>query len=114
MGQKINPYGFRLGVTTDWKTRWFSERDYKEYLTEDWKIRDDLMTKLPHAAISRIEIERTRDKSASTCTPPARASSSVAVAPRPTNCAAGSPRSPATPRCSSTSSRSSSPSSTPR
>ena len=39
MGQKINPYGFRLGVTTDWKSRWFSERDYKEYLTEDWKIR---------------------------------------------------------------------------
>ena len=41
MGQKINPYGFRLGVTTDWKTRWFSEREYKEYLTEDWKIRRD-------------------------------------------------------------------------
>ena len=39
MGQKINPYGFRLGVTTDWKSRWFSERDYKDYLTEDWKIR---------------------------------------------------------------------------
>ena len=39
MGQKINPYGFRLGVTTDWKSRWFSERDYKQYLTEDWKIR---------------------------------------------------------------------------
>ena len=35
MGQKINPYGFRLGVTTDWKSRWFSEREYKEYLTED-------------------------------------------------------------------------------
>ena len=46
MGQKINPYGFRLGVTTDWKSRWFSERDYKEYLTEDWKIRKALMTKL--------------------------------------------------------------------
>ena len=39
MGQKINPYGFRLGITTEWKSRWFSERDYKEYLTEDWKIR---------------------------------------------------------------------------
>ncbi len=62
MGQKINPYGFRLGVTTDWKSRWFSERDYKEYLTEDWKIRRALMTKLESAAVSRIEIERTRDK----------------------------------------------------
>ena len=62
MGQKINPYGFRLGVTTDWKSRWFSEREYKEYLTEDWKIRQAIMTKLESAAISRIEIERTRDK----------------------------------------------------
>ena len=36
MGQKINPYGFRLGITTDWKSRWFSIREYKDYLTEDW------------------------------------------------------------------------------
>ena len=62
MGQKINPYGFRLGVTTEWKSRWFSEREYKDYLTEDWKIRKALMTKLESAAVSRIEIERTRDK----------------------------------------------------
>jgi small subunit ribosomal protein S3 len=62
MGQKINPYGFRLGITTDWKSRWFSERDYKQYLTEDWTIRRDIMTLLESAAISRIEIERTRDK----------------------------------------------------
>jgi small subunit ribosomal protein S3 len=62
MGQKINPYGFRLGITTDWKSRWFSEREYKDYLTEDWKIRDQIMVMLESAAISRIEIERTRDK----------------------------------------------------
>ena len=62
MGQKINPYGFRLGITTDWKSRWFSERDYKQYLTEDWTIRQEIMTVLESAAISRIEIERTRDK----------------------------------------------------
>ena len=62
MGQKINPYGFRLGVTTEWKSRWFSEREYKDYLTEDWKIRRALMNKLESAAVSRIEIERTRDK----------------------------------------------------
>ena len=62
MGQKINPYGFRLGITTDWKSRWFSEREYKAYLTEDWKIRRALMTKLESAAVSRVEIERTRDK----------------------------------------------------
>jgi small subunit ribosomal protein S3 len=62
VGQKINPYGFRLGVSTDWKSRWFSEREYEKYLTEDWKIRQAIMGKLESAAISRIEIERTRDK----------------------------------------------------
>src|SRR6056297_891216 len=62
MGQKINPYGFRLGVTTDWKSRWFSEREYKDYLTEDWTIRQEIMSRLESAAISRIEVERTRDK----------------------------------------------------
>jgi small subunit ribosomal protein S3 len=63
MGQKVNPYGFRLGVTTDWKSRWFADRkEYSDYIIEDWKIRDYLMTQLPHAAISRIEIERTRDR----------------------------------------------------
>jgi small subunit ribosomal protein S3 len=62
MGQKINPYGYRLGVTTDWKSRWFSSREYKDYLTEDWKIRDYLNTQLEDAAVSRIEVERTRDK----------------------------------------------------
>jgi small subunit ribosomal protein S3 len=60
MGQKINPYGFRLGITTDWKSRWFSEREYKEYLTEDWKIRKALMERLESAAVSRVEIERKR------------------------------------------------------
>ncbi len=63
MGQKVNPYGFRLGVTTDWKSRWFADRDeYREYVIEDWKIRNYLMTQLPHAAISRVEVERTRDR----------------------------------------------------
>ncbi len=62
MGQKVNPYGFRLGVTTDWKSRWFSERDYKDYLTQDWKIRRYLMRELESAAVSRVDIERTRDR----------------------------------------------------
>ena len=63
MGQKVNPYGFRLGVTTEWKSRWFADRkEYGAFVIEDWKIRDFLMTQLPHAAISRVEIERTRDK----------------------------------------------------
>jgi small subunit ribosomal protein S3 len=63
MGQKVNPYGFRLGVTTEWKSRWFADRDeYSDNVIQDWKIRDYLMTQLPHAAISRVEIERTRDR----------------------------------------------------
>ena len=62
MGQKINPYGFRLGITTDWKSRWFSVKEYRHYLTKDWKIRDYLTVQLADAAVSRIEIERTRDK----------------------------------------------------
>src|SRR5712692_5012756 len=62
MGQKVNPYGFRLGVTTDWKSRWFNDREYQDYVVEDWKIRDYLMRELERAAVSRIEIERTRDR----------------------------------------------------
>jgi small subunit ribosomal protein S3 len=62
MGQKVNPYGFRLGVTTDWKSRWFADKQYGDYIIEDWKIRNYLMTQLPHAAISRVEVERTRDR----------------------------------------------------
>ena len=63
MGQKIHPYGFRIGVNTEWKSRWFATRDeYRSQLTEDWQIRDYIMTQLPHAAISRVEVERTRDK----------------------------------------------------
>jgi len=63
MGQKVNPYGFRLGITTDWKSRWFATRkEYTEYLHQDLKVRDYIMTELPHAAISRVEVERTRDK----------------------------------------------------
>ncbi|MCU1357399.1 MAG: rpsC [Acidimicrobiales bacterium] len=63
MGQKVNPYGFRLGVTTDWKSRWFASRsEYGTFIIEDWKIRNLLMGDLPHAAISRVEVERTRDR----------------------------------------------------
>ncbi len=63
MGQKVNPHGFRLGVTTDWKSRWFANRqEYADFVIEDWKIRDYLMTEMAHAAISRIEVERTRDR----------------------------------------------------
>jgi small subunit ribosomal protein S3 len=62
MGQKVNPYGFRLGVTTDWKSKWFADREYQSSLIEDIKIREYLNAQLEAAAVSRIEVERTRDR----------------------------------------------------
>ena len=62
MGQKTHPYAFRLGVVTDWKSRWYSDKDYTDLVNEDWRIRDYLTGELTRGAVSRIEIERTRDK----------------------------------------------------
>jgi len=62
MGQKVNPYGFRLGITTDWKSRWFNAENYQDWVIEDWKIRHYLTKQLERAAVSRVEIERTRDR----------------------------------------------------
>lgn len=63
MGQKIHPYGFRLGITTEWKSRWIADREeYRDFLIEDSNIRTFLMEQLPNAAISRIEVERTGEK----------------------------------------------------
>ena len=67
MGQKVNPYGFRLGITTDHVSRWFSDstkpgQRYRDYVAEDIKIRNLLKTSLDRAGVARIEIERTRDR----------------------------------------------------
>jgi small subunit ribosomal protein S3 len=67
MGQKVNPYGFRLGITTDHVSRWFSDstkvgQRYSDYVAEDVKIRNLLKTSLDRAGVARIEIERTRDR----------------------------------------------------
>lgn len=62
MGQKVNPYGFRLGIINDWRTRWYSEKEYSIYLDEDIKIRRYLIGKLSHAGLSKIEIERTEQQ----------------------------------------------------
>ncbi len=59
MGQKVHPYGFRLGIINDWKSRWYAEKEYAGLLQEDIAIRRYLDSRLAHAAISRIEIERT-------------------------------------------------------
>ena len=62
MGQKINPHGFRLGITTDWKSRWFAKKDYANLLYEDTKIRRYIKEALYHAGISRIDIERSANR----------------------------------------------------
>lgn len=67
MGQKVNPIGFRVGITEDWRSRWFAPKAaYAEFLIEDQKMRAYVDHRLnrqpPYAAVSRVEIERTRDE----------------------------------------------------
>ena len=62
MGQKVHPYGFRLGYTKPWKSRWFAERDYDKQLLEDVKLKAELKDKLKSAGISAVEIERPGNK----------------------------------------------------
>jgi small subunit ribosomal protein S3 len=58
MGQKVNPHGLRVGVISDWDSKWYAEADFADNLVEDHKIRKFLKKKLYEAGISRIEIER--------------------------------------------------------
>lgn len=59
MGQKVHPTGFRLGITEQWKSRWYAERQaYADTLNTDLEVRDFLKKKLAHASVSRIQIDR--------------------------------------------------------
>ena len=62
MGQKVNPHGFRLGITTDYKSRWYADKLYKDYVKEDVAIRKLMSKGMERAGISKVEIERTRDR----------------------------------------------------
>jgi small subunit ribosomal protein S3 len=62
MGQKVHPYGFRLGYTKPWRSRWFVERDYNKLLLEDVKLKEELRDKLKSAGVSSVEIERPGNK----------------------------------------------------
>ena len=62
MGQKVNPHGFRLGITTDFKSRWYANKLYKDYVAEDVAIRRLLQRGMERAGISKVEIERTMDR----------------------------------------------------
>ncbi|MCR4923392.1 MAG: 30S ribosomal protein S3 [Lachnospiraceae bacterium] len=62
MGQKVNPHGLRVGVIKDWDSKWYAEKDFADYLVEDYNIRKFLKKKLSNAGISKIEIERASDR----------------------------------------------------
>jgi small subunit ribosomal protein S3 len=62
MGQKVHPYGFRLGVTKTWRSRWFAKQDYAKLLREDLELKDALRSRLKAAGISSIEVDRPGNK----------------------------------------------------
>src|SRR5665647_3303738 len=67
MGQKVHPHGYRLGITTDHRSRWFSDSTkvgerYRDYVGEDVKIREMMKKDLERAGVSKVEIERTRER----------------------------------------------------
>jgi len=62
LGQKTHPKGFRLGIVTDWDSKWFAEKEYAQFLHEDLKIQNFIKEKLMRAGISKVEIQRFPDK----------------------------------------------------
>jgi small subunit ribosomal protein S3 len=62
MGQKVHPYGFRIGFNKTWRSRWYAEKKYAELLHEDLRLRADLKRRLGGAGVSAIEIERAANK----------------------------------------------------
>lgn len=62
MGQKVSPIGLRVGVIRDWESRWYADKEYADYLLEDVKIREYLFAELKAAAVSRVEIERSKNR----------------------------------------------------
>ena len=62
MGQKVNPYGIRLGINKTWSSRWFSKSEYTKLLHQDLKIKEYVESKLKNASISKINIERAAKK----------------------------------------------------
>jgi len=62
LGQKVHPYGFRLGFNRTWRSRWYAEKKYPELLKEDLALRRDLKKRLSNAGVSNVEIERAANK----------------------------------------------------
>jgi small subunit ribosomal protein S3 len=62
VGQKVHPYGFRLGFNKTWRSRWYADRDYAKLLHEDLKLKRELKKRFAHAGVSRIDVERAANK----------------------------------------------------
>ena len=62
MGQKVYPVGLRLGITEDWRSRWYAEKEYAGLLHEDLALKKDLKRRCGHAGVSRVEVERAANK----------------------------------------------------
>ena len=62
MGQKVNPHGLRVGIIKDWDSKWYADKNFADYLVEDYKIRQFVKKKLYSAGISKIEIERASER----------------------------------------------------
>ncbi len=62
MGQKIHPQGFRVGITSGWDSNWYADKEYKQYLEEDLRIRKHIKEKLKSAGVAKIVIERAANK----------------------------------------------------
>jgi len=62
VGQKVHPYGFRLGYNKTWQSRWYAEKNYALLLHEDINLRDQLKARLSHAGVARIDMERAANK----------------------------------------------------
>ena len=62
MGQKVSPIGLRVGVIRDWESRWYADKEYADLLLEDVKIREFIFKELKAASVSRVEIERSKNR----------------------------------------------------
>jgi small subunit ribosomal protein S3 len=62
MGQKVHPYGFRVGINKPWHSRWFATKDYSRLLIEDVHLKRELKEKLKAAGVSSVEVERPGNK----------------------------------------------------
>ncbi|ABW66524.1 MAG: 30S ribosomal protein S3 [Thermodesulfobacteriota bacterium] len=62
MGQKVNPEGLRLGIVKTWQSRWYADKEYADFILEDFKLREFVKKKLHHAGIAKVEIERSLNR----------------------------------------------------